>query len=114
MKKFFLATFVMAALMLCPVSVQAYNYDCGAYPATGLHGYLMTETIRVNNSAVYCTIVCYPSGNPYYIDYTFYYDNGDFCFRNSDGYRSRVSWSTPVEQNAYDYMMAHHYRSDAD
>lgn len=108
MKKFILATFVMAALMLCPVAAKAYNYDCGAYPATGLHGYLMTETVRLKNGGFDCTIVCYPSGRPYHINYNFYWIRGECYFRNSDGYESMLSWRTPVEQNAYDHVLATH------
>ena len=110
MKKFFLATFLMAVLMLCRADfAEAYNYDCGAYPATGLHGYLMTETIVMHDFGFRCTIVCYPDGNPYYIKYNFWGDG----FSNSDGYKSKLSWRTPVEQNAYDHVMSHYWRGNA-
>ena len=109
MKKFLVATFLMAALMIFRADfAEAYNYDCGVYPASGLRGYLMTETVKLRADGFDCTIVCYPDGRPYYIYYSFDTSYGERRFTNSDGYSSRLSWRTPVEQNAYDHVMATH------
>ena len=99
MRKFLAAIILTFALMLGQSNAQAYNYDCGIFPASGLHGYLMTETISKYYGGFRCTVVCYPSGRPYYINYRFWLANGAYYFENSDGYSDRVSGYTPVELN---------------
>lgn len=99
MKKFVLISAIIFALMFGQNNpVAAYNYDVGIYPESGLRGYLMTETIKKYYGGFRCTVVCYPSNRPYYIDYRFWLSNGSFYFENSDGYSERVSNRTPVEQ----------------
>ncbi len=100
MRKFFSAMILIFALMIGQNhSAQAYNYDCGVFPESGLRGYLMTETINKYYGGFTCTVVCYPSGRPYYINYRFWLSNGSYYFSNSDGYSDRVSNYTPVELN---------------
>lgn len=83
---------------------EAYNYDVGIYPESGLRGYLMTETISHFRDGFSCTVVCYPSNRPYYIDYTFRQNYSGFYFTNSDGYSSQVhSYNTPVEYRIWKY-----------
>lgn len=86
-------------------AVGAYNYDVGVYPESGLRAYLMTETVSRYYGGFRCTVVCYPSRRPYYIDYEFWLSNGTFYFRNSDGYETRVSSYTPVESKVCRYVL---------
>jgi len=109
MKKFFSAMFLAVAIIFCSQinSAEAYDYDLGIFPESGLRGYLMTETVRMNpsNGTFSCTIVCYPSGRPYRINYDFWQGSNGFYFRNSDGYSEQLSaYRTPVEYNAYRYI----------
>ena len=105
MRRIFLLTALVVALTFAQSnSAEAYNYDCGIYPESGLRGYLMTESISRYTGGFRCTVVCYPSGRPYYIDYNFWLSNGSFYFQNSDGYTERVSYNTPVESNVCGYV----------
>ena len=107
MKKFLVMFAVMFMLIFIGNSAQAYNYDVGIYPEGAMRGYLMTETVRVDryNGTFSCTVVVYPNGKPYYIDYYFWSSGGYFYFRNSDGYSEAVnSYRTPVEYNIYRYV----------
>lgn len=110
MKKFFLGIILTCALIFSGSQnnqAEAYNYDVGIYSQSGLRGYLMTETIRTNysNGSFSCTVVCYPSNRPYYINYQFYQGRNGFVFRNSDGYSAQLSaYYTPVEFNVYRYV----------
>lgn len=106
MKKFILLTALLFALMIGQSnSVEARNYYVGVFPESGLEGYLMTETVYRYYGGFRCTVVCYPSGRPYYIDYRFWLSNGSFYFENSDGYSERVSYNTPVESNVCKYVL---------
>ena len=107
MKKFLFIVLMAIALTLTFQihEVKAYNYDVGVYPESGLRAYLMTETVSRYNGGFRCTVVCYPSRRPYYIDYEFWLSNGTFYFRNSDGYETRVSSYTPVESNVCRYVL---------
>ena len=79
--------------------------DVGIYPATGLRAYLLTDSISRWRDGFSCTVVCYPSGRPYYINYTFNQTYDGFSFSNSDGYTSQVhSYNTPVEYNVWRYV----------
>ena len=110
MKKFFCAA-VTAALIFCRADfAEAYEQECGTYPVSGLRAYLITETLNVTPTTVDFTIVCYPSGKAYRIDYHFYYNNGVYWFRNSDGYSERISGRTPVEQNVFNYVKKNFWR----
>lgn len=83
---------------------SAYNHEVGIYPESGLRAYLMTETISYFSDGFTCTVVCYPSGKPYYIDYTFRQNHSGFYFTNSDGFSEQVhSYHTPVEYNVWRY-----------
>ena len=107
MKKFLVMFAVMFMLIFIGNSAQAYNYDVGIYPEGAMRGYLMTETVRVDRShmSFSCTVVVYPNGNPYYIDYYFWASATAWWFRNSDGYSEKVdSYRTPVEYNICRYV----------
>lgn len=101
MKKFCVGILLTVAVIFCSqIQAEAYNVDMGIYPASGLRGYLMTETISIGNGNFNCTV-----GNPYYIDYYFYQGRGGFYFRNSDGYTVKLSRAeTPVEYNVWEYV----------
>lgn len=103
----FLGSLILATVFILSSGnfAEAYNYDVGVFPESGLRGYLMTETVQRYYGGFRCTVVCYPSGRPYYIDYKFWLSNGNFYFENSDGYSERVSYSTPVESNVCKYVM---------
>lgn len=109
MKKIMLAIkiFVLAAIISLGNQnnfASAYNYDVGIYPESGLRGYLMTETLSYFSGGFSCRVVCYPSGRPYYINYTFRQNYSGFSFTNSDGYSDQVhSYYTPVEYNVWRY-----------
>lgn len=106
MKKFVLMMALVFGLMFCQSnSVEAYNRDVGVFPASGLRAYLMTETVNKYYGGFRCTVVCYPSGSPYYIDYRFWISNGSFYFENSDGFSDRVSNYTPIELNVCNAVM---------
>ena len=79
--------------------------EIGVYPATGLRAYLLTDTITRFSDGFSCTVVCYPSGNPYYISYTFTQRYNGVYFTNSDGYGEYInSFETPVEYNVWKYV----------
>ena len=81
------------------------NYYVGVYPESGLKAYLMTNTISRYRDGFSCTVVCYPSGKPYHIQYTFNQNYNGFYFTNSDGYSEQVhSYHTPVEYNVWKYV----------
>ena len=106
MRKIILIIFFILSLIFLSNQnqIEAYNYDVGIYPESGLRGYLMTETISYFNDGFHCTVVCYPSDNPYHINYTFRKNYGGFYFTNSDGYSAQVhSYYTPVEYNIWKY-----------
>lgn len=82
-----------------------YEREIGVYPATGLTAYLLMDSISRYSDGFSCTVVCYPSGKPYYINYTFSESYDGFHFTNSDGYGGRVtSYDTPVEYNVWNYV----------
>ena len=84
---------------------KAQDVYVGVYPESGLKAYLITETISRYRYGFNCTVVCYPSGSPYYIKYTFNQDYSGFNFKNSDGYGGQVhSYNTPVEYNIWRYV----------
>ena len=81
------------------------NYYVGIYPQSGLKAYLMTDTISRYRDGFSCTVVCYPSGKPYHINYNFNQNYDGFYFTNSDGYSEQVhSYHTPVEYNVWKYV----------
>lgn len=107
MKKFLLILVVMFTLIFEGNTAQAYNYDVGVYPEGAMRGYLMTETVKVDrqNKTFSCTVVVYPNGRPYYIDYYFWMNGQYVYFRNSDGYSEQVTTAyTPVEYNICRYV----------
>lgn len=98
---------IMVSQFTAPSEAEAYDYFIGVYPATGLNAYLMTQTVYRYGNGYKCTIVCYPRRGPYYIDYTFWIDNGRMYYSNSDGYSGKIrsSYADPVEYSAYTAIM---------
>lgn len=81
------------------------EYEVGVYPATGLRAFLLTDTISRNPNGFSCTVVCYPSGKPYFITYTFNQGYDGVYFTNSDGYSEKVTlYNTPVEYGVWNYV----------
>ena len=112
MKKFFaIFIFTMTLMFAKNNFVEASNHYVGIYPESGLKAYLMTETIQVGylGRDFRCSVVCYPSGRPYYIDYRFIVKYDGVYFVNSDGFVQKVgSHYTPVENNIVKYVILYY------
>lgn len=84
----------------------AKDYYAGTY-ASGLHAYVMTETVVMGHPGFRRLDVTVKAVNGQgklvsYINYHFWNDVGEpVMFSNSEGYRGRVNSSTPVEQNIW-------------
>ena len=111
MKKFFaIFIFVMSVMFAKNNFVEAANHYVGIYPESGLKAYLMTETIQIGTFGqdFRCSVVCYPSGRPYYIDYRFLIKYDGVYFVNSDGFVQKIGSHTPVESNIVKYVVLYY------
>ena len=106
-------TFLVLLMLLTTIFVIGQNNnasakDCyaGTY-ASGLHAYVMTETVVMGSPGFRRFDVTVKAVNSQgklvsYINYHFWNDVGEpVMFSNSEGYRGRVDSSTPVEQNIW-------------
>ena len=106
-------TFLVLLMLLTTIFVIGQNNnasakDCyaGTY-ASGLHAYVMTETVVMGSPGFRRFDVTVKAVNSQgklvsYINYHFWNDVGEpVMFSNSEGYRGRVDSSTLVEQNIW-------------
>ena len=99
------AFFLMFAIVFAGGSSKVFAEDryAGTYPS-GLHAYVMTETVVSGRPAFRRFDVTVKAVDDQgelvaYINYHFWNDPGQpFMFSNSEGYQGVVDSSTPVEQ----------------
>ena len=112
MKQLFMMMLLAVTFMLVGGQVnqaEAADYYVGTYK-DGNDAYLMTETIRHDNTAGragiwYCTVKAVKENNAFYIDYTFYADSEGWKYENSQGFHAKVTYRTPIAQRILDYMV---------
>ena len=106
-KNLFGVLLLVSCLLFAHVrSVEATDVYMGRYPS-GLDAYVILSTL-IFDSAEYVdfktTVKATDYGSQtYYIDYHFWRDRGTVYFSNSQGFHGIVDYSTPVEQNIWNY-----------
>ena len=114
LKKLLMAAIVGVAIIFAGLQnqVEARDIYVGTSNATGWDCYAITETFRRYNGDMDRggeTAYTYTAtlkmitrnGNVKYLDYTFHAGNFPLWFENSQGYRGRVTSSTPIEWQLY-------------
>ena len=107
-KKFLVLLMLLTTIFVIGQDNKTSAQDCyaGTY-ASGLHAYVMTETVVMGRPGFRRFDVTVKAVNGQgklvsYLNYHFWNDVGEpVMFSNSEGYRGRVDSSTPVEQNIW-------------
>lgn len=107
-KKIFVLLMMLTTILVTGQNNKVSAEDCyaGTY-ASGLHAYVMTETVVMGSPGFRRFDVTVKAVNNQgklvsYLNYHFWNDIGEpVMFSNSEGYRGRVDSSTPVEQNIW-------------
>ena len=87
-------------------NAEAREVYCGTY-RDGNEAYLMTETIRTNDSELYCTVKAVKGRNLFYINYKFspgrgiWYSNSQGFSGECDQYKTPIAWRIWSEASKY-------------
>ena len=104
MKKF-LSVMLLAIILIFVEGSQAEAREVyvGRY-SDGSAVYLLTETIVNNGGSHSCRV----RAGYDYLDYRFYWWQGQAHYQNSEGYSGRVyGGASPVAAEIYNYIMSH-------
>ena len=102
-KKFFSVMILAAIIFFCGQNnfAQAKDIYVGTYNS-GYEAYLMTETIRTNDSEMYCKIKAVYGGDIIFVNYKFSFGRGIY-YENSQGFSGKCDeYKTPIEWKIVD------------